>query len=84
MPQRDHDLPGESDQSRYDDRLPTIALIHIAHPSIPNLYQCCFEYVEPWQWSPETELVESGRWFFGHISDDPFSPAFKGRKSRRP
>lgn len=49
--------------------LPTISLIHVPHPKIPHLYQCCFEYVEPWQWSPVTELVETGRWFFATKSE---------------
>ena len=44
--------------------LPTIALLHVPHPTIPRLYQRCFEYVEPWQWSGETERVETGQWFF--------------------
>ncbi|OFW02991.1 MAG: hypothetical protein A3H94_03520 [Acidobacteria bacterium RIFCSPLOWO2_02_FULL_60_20] len=47
-----------------DHFLPTISLIHLPHPKIPNLYQRCFEYNEPWQWSPVTELVETGQWFF--------------------
>lgn len=42
--------------------LPTLSLIHIPHPKIPHLYQRCFEYTEPWQWSPVTELVETGQW----------------------
>ncbi|MBI2819718.1 MAG: hypothetical protein HYX73_07045 [Acidobacteria bacterium] len=51
-----------------DHYLPTISLIHIPHPKIPNLYQGCFEYMEPWQWSPVTELVVTGQWFFGNSS----------------
>jgi hypothetical protein len=69
MARQHDDLPESDDLNRDDDRLPTIALIHVPHPTIPNLYQCCFEYVEPWQWSPETETVETGRWFFGAGKD---------------
>ena len=47
-----------------DDPLPTIALVQEPHPTIANLYQHCFEYVEPWSWSVETERVETGKWFF--------------------
>ena len=53
-----------------DHLLPTISLVHVPHAKILNLYQCCSEYVEPWQWSPEAELVETGRWFFGPPKDD--------------
>jgi hypothetical protein len=52
------------EQRAGDHYLPTISLIHVPHPKIPNLYQRCFEYLEPWQWSPVTELVETGQWFF--------------------
>ena len=51
-----------------DHYLPTISLVHVPHPKIPNLYQRCFEYLEPWQWSPVTELVETGQWFFSPTS----------------
>ena len=54
----------QSEQESDEHLLPTITLIHVAHPRIANLYQCCFEYIEPWQWSPVTELVETGRWLF--------------------
>jgi len=47
-----------------DILLPTVSLIHVPHPTIPNLYQRCFEYVERGQWDWETELVETGRWFY--------------------
>ncbi len=47
-----------------DVLLPTIALINERHPTIPNLYQRCFEYVERGQWDWETELVATGRWFY--------------------
>ena len=47
-----------------DVLLPTIALLHVPHPTIPNLYQRCYEYVERGQWDWETELVETGRWFY--------------------
>ena len=47
-----------------DVLLPTISLINVPHPTIPNLYQRCYEYVERWQWDWQTELVETGRWFF--------------------
>ena len=43
--------------------LPTIALINVPHPTIPHLYQRCYEYVERGQWDWETELVDTGRWF---------------------
>ena len=55
--------------------LPTISLIHVPHPRIANLYQRCFEYVERWQWSGETERVETGDWFFAseaHEAHPPF------------
>ena len=45
--------------------LPTIALVNVPHPQVPNLYQRCFVYAERWQWSGETELVATGRWIFG-------------------
>ena len=51
-------------QQESDTRLPTISLVRVPHPRIAHLYQRCFEYVEPWQWSPVTELVETGVWFF--------------------
>lgn len=54
-----------------EELLPTISLVHVPHAKIPNLYHCCYEYVEPWQWSSEAELVETGRWFFGAAKDDP-------------
>jgi len=53
------------------EMLPTIALIHVPHSRIPNLFQCCYEYVDPWDWSGQTELVETGRWFFGPAKDEP-------------
>ena len=63
------------DFSREDDSddhyLPTISIIHLPHHKIPNLYQRCFEYVEPWQWSPVTELVETGQWFFAQSAPQP-------------
>ncbi len=67
---------GQSEPSRdchkdhlEDELLPTITLIQVPHPQIPDLFQYCFEYVERWQWSAETELVETGRWFFGRRWD---------------
>lgn len=54
-----------------EELLPTISLIRIPHPAIPNLYQHGFEYVERWQWSWETECVETGRWFFASQTDPP-------------
>jgi len=68
-----HNLFRESrDLFRADDTddhyLPTISLIHVPHHKIPNLYQRCYEYVEPWRWSPVTELVETGQWFFASPS----------------
>ena len=67
------DGKGEWEQSRdifredeADDHfLPTISLIHVPHHKIRGLYQRCYEYVEPWQWSAGAELVETGRWFYG-------------------
>lgn len=56
-----HNLPPDLTE---DVLLPTIALLNVPHPTIPNLYQRCFEYVERGQWDWETELVETGRWFF--------------------
>ena len=47
-----------------DVLLPTIALINVRHATIPNLYQRCFEFVDRAQWDWETELVETGRWFY--------------------
>ena len=52
-----------------DVLLPTIALIHVPHPTIPHLYQRCYEYVERGQWDWETELVETGRWFYQREPD---------------
>ncbi|HEY7680203.1 MAG TPA: hypothetical protein VIC04_06745 [Terriglobia bacterium] len=67
-PESDQAQPNRTQTDRESDEhcLPTISLIHVAHPRIANLYQCCFEYIEPWQWSPVAELVETGRWFFKH------------------
>jgi len=76
MAQEEHNTPFSEDhfaadprirQSREQDQelLPTISLIPVPHPKIPNLYQYCYEYVEPWQWSSGAELVETGRWYFG-------------------
>ncbi len=62
QPWRDDSLFGDDPA---DVRLPTLSLVNVPHKKIPNLYQRCFEYVEPWQWSAETELVETGYWFFG-------------------
>jgi hypothetical protein len=45
--------------------LPTIALINLPHPTIPNLYQRCYEYVERGQWDWETEVVQTGEWLNG-------------------
>ena len=79
---RDASGQDHGDDHADDQSLPTISLIHVPHPKIPNLYQRCFEYLEPWQWSPVTELVETGQWFFataesrrrpherGHLTSD--------------
>ena len=83
MPHQNDDSAEGAAPGGYGDPLPTISLNHIPHPTIPNLFQCCFEYVEPWQWSPETEVVETGRWFFGPVGNDSFSTAFR-TKTRRP
>lgn len=58
-----------------DVLLPTIALIHVPHPTIPNLYQRCFEYVERGQWDWETERVETGRWYYEPQPDGGASDA---------
>ena len=52
-----------------EEHLSTITLVNIPHPQIPNLFQRCYEYVEPWQWSPEVELVETGQWFYGSAQE---------------
>jgi hypothetical protein len=70
MPQEEQRNPASPEAkrggpSRDEELLPTISLVHIPHGKIRNLYQCCFEYIEPWQWSAEAERVETGRWFFG-------------------
>jgi hypothetical protein len=56
--------PSRREDARDDTQLPTISLVRVPHPRIAYLYQRCFEYVEPWQWAPVTELVETGVWFF--------------------
>jgi hypothetical protein len=58
------EAPSRPEDESDDDRLPTIALVQQPHPSIANLFQHCFEYVEPWSWSVEAERVETGKWFF--------------------
>ena len=68
----------ETRDSFLDDRteeelLPTISLINVPHPRIANLYQRCFEYVERWQWSGESELVETGDCFFASEGRGPQS-----------
>lgn len=45
-----------------DHWLGRIALYYVAHPTIPNLYHCCFDYIEPWDWSRETEHLTTGLW----------------------
>ena len=57
--------------------LPTISLLTVPHPTIPNLYQRCFEYVERWQWSWETERVETGQWFFEPKPDGRAGPSLR-------
>ena len=69
----------EARDSFLDDRteeelLPTISLLNVPHPTVPDLYQRCFEYVERWQWSGETELVETGEWFFASQAREPQPP----------
>ncbi len=56
--------PPEPEVADDDDHLPTISLLRVPHPTIANLYQYCFEYLEPWSWSVEAERVETGKWFF--------------------
>ena len=53
-----------SDEFLEDELLPTIALVYVPHESVPNFYQRCYEYVEPWQWSSEAERIETGIWVF--------------------
>jgi hypothetical protein len=62
MMERNH--PEFDTHEQPDHRLAMIALVDVRHPTVPNLYQRCFEYSEPWQWSPETERVQTGQWFF--------------------
>ena len=69
----------EARDSFLDDRteeelLPTISLINVPHPTVQDLYQRCFEYVERWQWSGETERVETGEWFFASEARGPQPP----------
>jgi hypothetical protein len=60
-----------SRQSAYDyEMLPTISLVNVPHAKIPNLFQCCYEFVDPWEWSQQAELVETGRWFFGPAKEE--------------
>jgi len=68
--QHDQSLGDGLDQGGDFELLPTISLTHLRHEKIPNLYQCCYEYVEPWQWSSEAELVETGRWVGGPLKDN--------------
>ena len=67
------------DDEADDHYLPTISLIHVPHHKIANLYQRCFEYVEPWQWSPVTELVETGRWFFASKPEERWLSQDRGK-----
>ncbi len=68
---RQGDGPDNSRAEYLDEELlPTISLVNVPHAKIPNLYQYCYEYVEPWQWSSEAELVETGRWFFGRPKEE--------------
>ena len=61
-----HERPSGPLSDNLDEALlPTISILDFPHPQIPNLFQHCFTYAEGWQWSPETELVETGVWFFG-------------------
>src|SRR5262249_40508187 len=64
--ERPHNPADRDDDGRAweDQLLPTICLVQVRHPAIPGLYQRCFQYVEPWQWSPSTELVETGMYLF--------------------
>ena len=50
--------------------LPTICLVHVPHAKIPDLFQCCYDYIDPWEWSQTTERVETGRWFFGSAGEE--------------
>jgi hypothetical protein len=87
MDHREFERPRDfSREDEADDRyLPTISLLHLPHHKIPNLYQCCFEYVEPWQWSPVTELVETGQWFLATPSEPrPFDKLSTSREAEGP
>lgn len=57
-----------------DDRLPTISLVRKPHPTIPNLFQHCFEYVEPRSWSVGAERVETGKWFISRPEETEKAP----------
>lgn len=71
LPAQDLPPPGESRKSlpfhmpESDHWLGRIAIYYAAHPTIPNLYECCFDYIEPWDWSRQTEHVLTGRWIRG-------------------
>ena len=66
--------PSRSEDESDDDRLPTISLVQEPHPTIANLFQHCFEYVEPWSWSVEAERVETGKWFFSPPEETEKAP----------
>jgi hypothetical protein len=80
----DKSMEGREDQRREspsrpenepgDDRLPTISLVRKPHPTIANLFQHCFEYVEPWSWSVEAERVETGKWFVARPEETETAP----------
>ena len=60
--------PEQSDVQANDEAsdflLPTLSLVRVAHPTIPGVFHCCFEYFEPWQWSSSVEHVETGHWIY--------------------
>ena len=68
-PYWDESSRSDSNDWTEDALLPTIALIDVPHPTIPNLYERCYEYVERGQWDWETELVGTGRWFHEPTKD---------------
>ncbi len=76
-PKRDSQSEEQSCDRRDDEGaelLPTISLVLVPHATISNLFQYCYEYVDPWSWSAEAERVETGRWFFSSPEDTEAKP----------
>ena len=72
--ERRRESPLRPDEETEDDRLPTISLVRMPHPTIANLFQHCFEYVDPWSWSVEAERVETGKWFVARPEETETAP----------